>query len=125
MNASGWFWIAWLAAFAIREGWALFNKTPGDTFSEFVWYWVEGYQWAHPAREIANRRTMVQLPSRHGKVNEYGTKNVKMAQTDNMRLAGIPAIPIERHSTWTWRTFMVGAFLLWLFFHLTFGMFAG
>ena len=25
----------------------------------------------------------------------------------------------------TWRTWVVGAFLLWLFFHLTFGWFAG
>lgn len=33
-----------------------------------------------------------------------------------------------RALTWnhnTWRTYAVGAFLLWLFFHLTFGWFSG
>jgi hypothetical protein len=27
-------WVAWLAAFALIEGKAIANKTPGDTFSE-------------------------------------------------------------------------------------------
>lgn len=32
-------WLVWLAAFAVLEGKALFNKTPGDTLSEHVWKW--------------------------------------------------------------------------------------
>jgi hypothetical protein len=32
-------WLAWLAAFAVIEGRALFNKSPGDTLSEHVWRW--------------------------------------------------------------------------------------
>ncbi|MDM4718429.1 hypothetical protein QTQ03_02035 [Micromonospora sp. WMMA1363] len=32
-------WIGWLAAFAIVEGIALFNKQPDDTLSEHVWKW--------------------------------------------------------------------------------------
>lgn len=32
-----WAWIFWLAFFLLVEGKALFNKQPGDTFSEFVW----------------------------------------------------------------------------------------
>jgi len=96
-----WYWVAWGIMFLAGEGWALFNRTPGDTLSETVWYWLLGYRWAHPAKsgQVMSGRT-------HGvRVREYG--------------------PIERKSAWTWRTFAVGAFLLWLFFHLTFGWFAG
>jgi hypothetical protein len=32
-------WAAWLAAFAVIEGRALANKTPGDTFSEHTRRW--------------------------------------------------------------------------------------
>lgn len=32
-------WLAWLGAFAVIEGKALFNKQPGDTLSEHVWRW--------------------------------------------------------------------------------------
>lgn len=32
-------WIAWIAAFAVIEGFALVNKKPGDTLSENVWRW--------------------------------------------------------------------------------------
>jgi hypothetical protein len=32
---------------------------------------------------------------------------------------------LTHRAKWTWRTFAVGAFLLWLFAHLTFGLFAG
>jgi hypothetical protein len=32
-------WLAWLGAFALIEGKALFNKTEGDTLSEHVWRW--------------------------------------------------------------------------------------
>jgi hypothetical protein len=32
-------WLAWLGAFGVIEGKALFNKTPGDTLSEHVWAW--------------------------------------------------------------------------------------
>lgn len=30
-------WIFWLAFFLLVEGVALFNKRPGDTFSEHIW----------------------------------------------------------------------------------------
>lgn len=38
---SGWTiaWLAWFAAFLLIEGWALFNRTEGDTLSEHVWSW--------------------------------------------------------------------------------------
>jgi hypothetical protein len=32
-------WLAWLGAFCVIEGKALFNKQPGDTLSEHVWRW--------------------------------------------------------------------------------------
>jgi len=83
-----WCWVAWGIMFLAGEGWALFNRTPGDTLSETVWYWLLGYRWAHPKHEGTDKAW-------------------------------------ERKSAWTWRTFAVGAFLLWLFFHLTFGWFAG
>lgn len=91
-----WFWVAWGIMFLAGEGWALFNRTPGDTLSETVWYWILGYRWAHPSKDAQTWRTTAGLK-----------------------------LPIERKSAWTWRTFAVGAFLLWLFFHLTFGWFAG
>lgn len=34
-----WSWVAWLAAFGVIEGIALFNKRKGDTLSEHVWKW--------------------------------------------------------------------------------------
>jgi hypothetical protein len=92
-----WYWVAWALMFLGGEGYALFNRTPGDTLSETVWYWLCGYRWAHPAKAgVSGARP------RRGAVG-----------------------PVERKSAWTWRTFAVGAFLLWLFFHLTFGWFAG
>lgn len=38
---SGWTlaWCGWLGAFLFIEGWALFNRTEGDTLSEHVWSW--------------------------------------------------------------------------------------
>jgi hypothetical protein len=86
------------------EGYALFNRTPGDTLSEQVWYWLCGYRWAHPA------------------AGTPGTGKRKPVSLGGGRAANLP---IERRSAWTWRTFAVGVFLLWLFFHLTFGWFAG
>jgi len=32
-------WLAWLGAFLVTEGMALFNKRSGDTLSEHVWAW--------------------------------------------------------------------------------------
>jgi len=32
-----WLWIAWIVAFLIIEGLAIFNKQAGDTLSEKVW----------------------------------------------------------------------------------------
>lgn len=38
---SGWTlaWCGWFAGFLLIEGWALFNRTEGDTLSEHVWRW--------------------------------------------------------------------------------------
>lgn len=37
-------WVSWLAAiagsFALIEGIALYNSTPGDTLSEHLWAWL-------------------------------------------------------------------------------------
>jgi hypothetical protein len=32
-------WVAWIAAFGVIEGIALYRKQPGDTLSEHVWKW--------------------------------------------------------------------------------------
>lgn len=40
-------WLAWLAAFAVIEGAALFNKKDGDTLSEHVWKWFATSKKAH------------------------------------------------------------------------------
>jgi hypothetical protein len=34
-------WLAWLGAFVVIEGKALFNKAEGDTLSEHVWRWFK------------------------------------------------------------------------------------
>jgi hypothetical protein len=104
VGLSVWFWVAWALMFLGGEGYALFNRTPGDTLSEQVWYWLCGYRWAHPA------------------AGTPGTGKRKPVSLGGGRAANLP---IERRSAWTWRTFAVGVFLLWLFFHLTFGWFAG
>lgn len=101
-----WFWVAWGAMFVAGEGWALFNRVPGDTLSETVWYWLLGYRWANPARTHDFKPGRKRVPVQLG-----GGRAATLA--------------VERKSAWTWRTFVVGAFLLWLFFHLTFGWFAG
>ena len=36
-----WMWVAWIAAFGVIEGVALFNKKKGDTLSENVWRWFK------------------------------------------------------------------------------------
>lgn len=33
-----WVWMSWLAAFLVLEGWALIDRTPGDTLSESIWF---------------------------------------------------------------------------------------
>lgn len=68
-------WAAWLAVFAVVEGWALARKAPGDTLSEAVWRWF-----------------------RTGPGHTAGTG-------------------------WGFRSFALGAFLVWLALHLTFGWF--
>lgn len=35
------FWAAWLFLFLCGEGYALFNRQPGDTLSETVWNWFD------------------------------------------------------------------------------------
>lgn len=90
------YWTCWGAMFVIAEGIALFNKTTGDTLSETVWAWLKG------------KRT----PAKTLYLLDDGTDIKSVTK------------PIEwSHNTW--RTWMVGSFLLWLFFHLTFGWFAG
>lgn len=91
-----WYWIAWFVlGFCVPEGVALFNKTKGDTLSETVWAWLRGKERTEP-------------------------------ETTTGRHAMAPAKP--QPITWnhnTWRTWVVGSFLLWLFLHLTFGWFSG
>lgn len=94
-------WLGWIIYFLIFEGIALFNKTTGDTFSEQVWAWLKGKQQANP--------TML----RHH-------------ESDMFAYAAIPPEPIKTMSINhnTWRAYVAGAFLIWLFFHLTFGWFS-
>lgn len=95
-------WAVWLIYFLVLEGVALFNKTEGDTFSEHVWAWLKGKKQPEPH---AQRTT-----------NFMGEDHFVVVDP-NIKTQGL------NHNTW--RTFAVGAFLLWLFFHLTFGWFAG
>lgn len=98
-----WFlvWGIWAVYFFVFEGIALFNHTSGDTFSEQVWAWLRG--------------------------REHTTKLIYIKQDDapGSYLAHIKGEPITTNGIPhnTWRTFVVGAFLVWLFFHLTFGWF--
>lgn len=94
-------WIVWALYFVILEGIALTNKTSGDTLSEHVWAWLRGRQQQAPRVVLA-----------------------MVGNTDNFVKVD-PPIKTHGLNHWTWRTFVVGAFLLWLFFHLTFGWFAG
>lgn len=102
-------WAGWLLYFLVFEGLALFNKTEGDTFSEHVWAWLRGRVQVEP------HAISVLKPNEEGKltVNQFSTRVVD------------PKIKTNGLSHWTWRTFVVGAFLIWLFLHLTFGWFAG
>lgn len=95
------YWLSWGAMFLVAEGIALFNKTSGDTLSETVWNWLKGKR----EKTIVNRI--------------YVDSNAMLP--DSIEVTKKPI-------TWnhnTYRTWVVGSFLLWLFFHLTFGWFAG
>ena len=39
MSGWTWLWVAWIAAFGVIEGVALFNAAKDDTLSEHVWKW--------------------------------------------------------------------------------------
>lgn len=95
-------WIIWAVYFVTLEGIALFNKTTGDTLSEHVWAWLKGKKAANsvPIPKLINNKEII-----------------FMLHPPPIRTSGL--------NHWTWRTFVVGAFLIWLFLHLTFGLFAG
>lgn len=42
-------WVSWWVEFFVIEGYALSNKTPGDTLSEHLWKWFslkdKGWHW--------------------------------------------------------------------------------
>ncbi|WMI34524.1 hypothetical protein SEA_DEXERS_3 [Streptomyces phage Dexers] len=53
MSGWTWAWIAWITAFLVIEGKALFNKEKGDTLSEHVWKWFhteQGKKWSKTTR---------------------------------------------------------------------------
>jgi hypothetical protein len=83
--------------FAIAEGWALFDKASGNTFSERVWAWIRG------------KNTTARL-----------TRGMWRA---SIRVP-ISEEPITWNHM-TWRMWVIGSITLWLFFHLTFGWFRG
>lgn len=33
-----WVWMLWLAVFVGLEAWAIFDRQPGDTLSESIWF---------------------------------------------------------------------------------------
>lgn len=98
MSSWTWYWIVWLVlGFVVPEGIALVNKSTGDTLSENVWAWLRGKQ----------KPGATSPPE--------GTRRLH-------------AVPDPKPITWnhnTWRTYVAGSFLIWLFCHLTFGWFSG
>ena len=60
MSAWTWAWIAWGAWFALVEGMALFNSTPGDTLSEHCWAWF-GTRRRRPGEPERRRSGWTQL----------------------------------------------------------------
>ncbi|MEU7030060.1 hypothetical protein AB0A60_25685 [Streptomyces sp. NPDC046275] len=49
-------WIAWIGAFCVIEGAALYLKEPGDTFSEHIWKWFHTAKGTVPDRTTRLRR---------------------------------------------------------------------
>ncbi len=39
MTLFTWAWVFWLTMFMVIEGWALIDRTPGQTLSEHIWKW--------------------------------------------------------------------------------------
>ncbi|WJN62782.1 hypothetical protein [Streptomyces phage phiScoe2] len=56
MSGWTWAWLAWIAAFLVIEGKALFNKTEGDTLSEHVWKWFGTSKLEKPSGWVRLRR---------------------------------------------------------------------
>jgi hypothetical protein len=44
-SALTWAWLFWALAFFAIEAYALYNGTPGDTLSGYVWRWARGAWW--------------------------------------------------------------------------------
>lgn len=38
-----WTWMAWLGFFVVFEVWAIFDRAPGDTLSESIWFLQRGF----------------------------------------------------------------------------------
>lgn len=53
-------WVAWIAAFVVIEGIALYRKKEGDTLSEHVWKWFgtarDGRPQSQPSGWVRLRR---------------------------------------------------------------------
>lgn len=49
-------WIAWIAAFVVIEGVALYRKQEGDTLSEHVWKWFHTDKMTKPTGTTRLRR---------------------------------------------------------------------
>ncbi|AFV51323.1 hypothetical protein FDG66_gp03 [Streptomyces phage phiCAM] len=52
-------WVAWIAAFAVIEGVALYRKQPGDTLSEHIWAWFHTAKGQQKTKTTQARRAVL------------------------------------------------------------------
>ncbi|QMP84495.1 hypothetical protein HUN43_00002 [Streptomyces phage Endor1] len=52
-------WVAWIAAFAVIEGVALYRKQKGDTLSEHVWKWFHTERGQQKTKTTQARRAVL------------------------------------------------------------------
>jgi hypothetical protein len=121
-----------IVVFLATEGYALFNKTEGDTFSEMWWAWLKGKTTRHPKPVIVETgragdnssptfkgmEMMVHEPIR---VYTRFTKLAGRRKTDLVAYHGIKLNTFRWFAT-AWLS--LGLFA-WLWLHLNFGLFAG
>jgi hypothetical protein len=115
-----------IVVFLATEGYALFNKTEGDTFSEMWWAWLKGKTNRHPKRipvEPGTPSLLIQVGEVHEPIRVY-TRFTKLAGRRKTDLVAYHGIKLNTFRWFATAWLSLGLFV-WLWLHFNFGMFAG
>jgi hypothetical protein len=115
-----------IVVFLATEGYALFNKTEGDTFSEMWWAWLKGKTTPQPKRVLLSEEVLVgqaKTLNVHEPIRVY-TRFTKLAGRRKTDLVAYHGIKLNTFRWFATAWLSLGLFV-WLWLHFNFGMFAG